>query len=193
MPRHIAIDQRTSVSPEVITERLKKETRWSLIAFQGSPLTLGSKPLKGVIKKDAFTIGLNHRDLLQMLQPTARMKLEKQADGSTRVHGEVGIPAAMIWFLRGITGLVAPAAVVAAMVGAFSSSWMLALGVGALMAVGLIIGTGISINNAEGQLETLARKVEDIISVSGPSSTSTTEASRDAHRAAQQASTRLKQ
>ena len=191
MPRRVRFEQAVPASPAVIAAHLRKQTRWSPLPFQGSPLTFGPKPLKGTIKDDVVDIGLNHRDLLQMLQPTARLTLDQQADGSTRVHGEVGVPPLMVWLLRLITGIVAPLAVSAAIMGALSASWAIALGVGVVMSVGLVVGVGISVSHADGQIDDLVVRIEDALATHRPPPTA--DPQRDARKGAQQASARLRQ
>ena len=175
--------------------RLKAQTRFSLAPYQGSVITFGRAPLKGRVGRRGFTVSLNQRDWLTLLQPTARGRIVQDERG-TRVEVTAGIPPLLLWYLRfavvfavpfivlGVGGALAAAGLSWAAVAGFSTFLLFMLGM-------LVFGVGVNMNNVEGQLDALAAQVEAAL-VGDPPPQPSSESSREAARRAAAAQQRLR-
>jgi len=190
MARTVRFERRLP-APEAATAQLKQQTRFSLTPFQGSFITLGGAPLKGRVSARGFTVGLNERDWLTLLQPTARGTI-RTGDGGAVVDVTVSLPPLMLWYLRIVVGLLIPLLLVAGGTAVFVGSMPLSaaagvFGVAALMLAMIVVGVGINMNNVDKQVDALAAQVEAVLGAPPPQPEAdpTREPQQKAHRARQ--------
>lgn len=162
MPKSVQIDQRSSLSPNELEERLRETTRWSLVPYQGSPFG-GRSKLRGRIRGGTVNLGLAERDLLTLLQPTLRGRIEPTADGGSRLVGELGVPAWLVWQLRFAFLVIVPGGILAAgyplVQDLGPSGWLAA----AAFAVVAVLMTMFGIGHQLAHAETLLPKTEAVI------------------------------
>lgn len=187
--------ERSVTDAEAAMARLKAQTRFSMMPYQGSIFTLGSAPLKGRVGRGGFTVALNKRDWLTLLQPTARGRVVRDARG-TRVEVTTGISPILLWYLRLAIVFAVPAFVLAfgtvlLLAGAPLFAIAVVCALVLTMLVGVVVGVGINMNNVDGQVDTLAAMVEDALKGAPTSIASDQEVDR--LRAASAAAARQKQ
>ena len=170
MPKKKAVDIRVTGTPSEVAERLKQATRYSVQPVRGGPWTFGDKPLKGMVTERGATVGLNRRDWMSLMQPTAQLTFEESGAG-TRVHGMLGIPDWLVWLMRFGVVVGVPFAVGAAAFGLLADgsagTTALAAGFAAFAVLVTIFGVGMNMNNADGQMNDLEQAVRRWTSASG--------------------------
>jgi hypothetical protein len=162
VPKSVQIDQRSSVSPDELEARLRETTRWSLVPYQGSPFG-GRAKLRGRIRGGRVNLGLAERDLLTLLQPTLRGHIEPTADGGSRLVGELGVPAWVIWLLRFAFLVIVPGGILAAgfplVQDLGPTGWVAAAAFAVVAVLATMFGIGLQLAHAE----TLLPKTEAVI------------------------------
>lgn len=101
MPRRKQFDLIVPGSPGDVARRLRAQTRWRLLPYQGS--LLGRGGLGGRISASGFRVSLDQRDWLQRMTAVASGSLEDRGDGTTRIRGVASLPTWATWYLRAIS------------------------------------------------------------------------------------------
>ncbi len=170
MPRKAELDVIVSGDPEAVAERLKDSTRWSPQPYRGGPITFGNKPMKGRVRGDGAVVGLNERDWWSLFQPTADIAFEKTGAG-TRVHGHVGMPDWLVWFLRGVVLLGLPAACTTAVWSLLSDGSPGTTAIAAFVVLFAVVvsvfGIGAHVHHANSQVDALKETVLQTVGHSG--------------------------
>ncbi len=176
MPKSLQIDQTSPLSPAELESRLSTATRWSLLPFQGSPFK-GTKPLKGRVRADRVRVGLSKRDWWTLLQPVFRGRIEPTASGGSRLVGDLGIPPWLVWELRAAVLVVLPLGMMAAawpLSQELGTTGLIGAGVFALVSVvATILGIGLQVSHAEGQLPELEATLCEVVGTTPPPSLDT--------------------
>lgn len=107
MPKSRQIDWTVPGSPEEVARRLKLHTRWRPFVMQSSMFGGGKRPLGGRVSARRFVVTSDERSPMQWMAAVARCDLEATPGGATRVRGEVGMPGAVVWYLRAAAILMA--------------------------------------------------------------------------------------
>lgn len=156
-------------------QALRDRTEFSPWPSQGSPFSFTSKPLKGRVRENSFTVGLNETDWHSRLQPTARGTITT-VGGRTQVTMTVGVAPIHIWLLRVFVGLAFPLMVagwVYGLIAAGNIQMLFILGIAVAVVTALVVGIGTNMNHADKQVDVLADLVQRILS--GTESPSTEE------------------
>lgn len=153
--------------PEEVSQRLKSQTRFAWTPYRGGVLSPGQHPLRGRVSPKRFTVALNRRDPLALLQPTARGRMTA-VPGGTEVEVVVGLPAVLLWYMRIVVavfmpGLLFTVGVALLVAGAPQGSVLAVFGLLAFVVVGGIFGIGSSMNNVDGQVDALTDQVQSML------------------------------
>ncbi len=150
-------------SPEQVAERLKSQTRFHPLPVQGTVLVPADRPLAGRVSKRGFTVAVNKRDWLTLMQAVAKGEIS-EVPGGTQVQGQARLPvwvtlqlriATIIGILAGLVGVVGVVAGAPGMASASMAALFLCV---VLMAT--VLGIGLNVRNADEQIPELMARLE---------------------------------
>lgn len=162
MPKSAQFSFTVPGTPEQVSKRIRGQTQYRILPAQGTLLTFSDRPLAGRVNEARFTLALNHRDWLTLLQAVAKGTLVEVPEG-TRIEGSAGLPGWLTWQLRLSTllavglGLFSAYAIATGVAGTMGPA-MAAMSLSAVLLI-TVLAIGLNVRNADEQLPELVARL----------------------------------